>query len=105
MLLIFQDVAQRYVTCGETASAVALLEAAIRANEVQLGLRSSAVTSGSRMAERLFDTLNGEDAHGLQWPGGSGVTLCSACTTLLRSRLPLRNCLESLVLRNGTEGA
>ena len=52
-----QLVAARYHSSGKTASAVILLEAAIREFEEVLGLRHPGIVALSRRAEQLFETL------------------------------------------------
>ncbi len=52
-----QLVAARYYGAGETASAVVLLEAAVREFEDVLGLRHPGIVALSRRAEQLFETL------------------------------------------------
>ncbi len=55
-----QLVAARYNSGGTTASAVILLEAAIREFEETLGLRHPGIVALSRRAEQLFETLPSE---------------------------------------------
>jgi len=55
-----QLVAARYHSSGTTASAVILLEAAIREFEETLGLRHPGIVALSRRAEQLFETLASE---------------------------------------------
>ncbi|KAK9812198.1 hypothetical protein WJX73_003598 [Symbiochloris irregularis] len=57
---LFASVAERYSRKGELASAVVLLEAAVRRYEKILPDRSSALTGASRRAEQLLDALSPE---------------------------------------------
>ena len=51
----------RYRAIGNTASAVALLEAAVREHEQGLGLRHRGVTALTRRAEEWFEELPPSD--------------------------------------------
>ncbi|KAK9815884.1 hypothetical protein WJX72_011277 [[Myrmecia] bisecta] len=57
MLKTLADVAQRYLQTGDPASAVILLEAAVREFEDTLGFRHPGITALSKRAEKLFDSL------------------------------------------------
>eukprot|EP00891_Asterochloris_glomerata_P007283 jgi/Astpho2/7283/fgenesh1_pg.00113_%23_86_t len=61
MLRILSLVAARYRTCGEEASAVALLEASVKQYEESLGIRHRGIQTISQRAEQLFEVLPGDD--------------------------------------------
>lgn len=56
-LRILQLVAARYQAAGESASAVVLLEAAVRELEETLGLRHPGILALSKRAEAMFEAL------------------------------------------------
>ena len=56
-LRILQLVAARYQAAGESASAVVLLEAAVRQLEETLGLRHPGILALSKRAEAMFEAL------------------------------------------------
>lgn len=83
-LRILQLVAARYQGAGETASAVVLLEAAVRELEEMLGLRHPGILALSKRAEAMFEALPPD------------VRQQARCRTLLRC---MNDCVEACVAR------
>ena len=68
-----QLVAARYYSAGNTASAVVLLEAAVREFEDVLGLRHPGIVALSRRAEQLFEALPPEAREKVR----AAVSICT----------------------------
>ena len=73
----------RYRATGNTASAVALLEAAVREHEQGLGLRHRGVTALTRRAEEWFEELPPSDRVGRPPAGEAAARLLLGCRGVL----------------------